>query len=526
MKTVMLLGDEAVAMAALHAGAAGAFSYPGTPATEILEFLERHRDPSGNGGLITSWSTNEKVAYEEALGMSYAGKRSLVSMKHVGLNVAADPFMNSALTGAHGGLVVVVADDPGMHSSQNEQDSRYFAEFAQIPVYEPGSQQDAYYMTLEAFEESERLGLPILIRLVTRLAHSRANVKVLERGKCVAGRGVVKDWKSWTLIPANARVRNRVLAEKYPKLVEESDRSAHNVLKLAGRKGVVCSGIAANYVLECLGLTTDYSILKIAQYPLPVQKLRQMLEHCDEILVVEDGYPFIEAHLSGVLTVAGKTVRGRLTGHLPRTGELDPDVVRAGLGLAPAPAADVGKELPGRPPQLCKGCPHADTYHHVVEALRPYPGAVCFSDIGCYALGALPPYEAIHSCVDMGASIGMARGAALAGVHPSVCAIGDSTFTHSGMTALLGAAADDTNMTVLILDNAIVAMTGGQPTMATGEAMIQLVAGLGVHRDHIRVIDPLAKNHDENVKTIRRELEHRGLSVIVSRRACVQIKRK
>lgn len=525
MKSEVLLGDEAVALAAMHAGIKGAFSYPGTPATEILEFIERRRK-GDNGELAVSWSANEKVAYEEALGVSFAGRRALVSMKHVGLNVAADPFINSALTGAHGGLVLAVADDPGMHSSQNEQDSRFYAQFARLSAYEPANQQEAYDMTLAAFEDSERLGLPVMIRLVTRLAHSRANVQVRAEPLDAQRRGVADQWQNWTLLPVNARRQFKGLVDKYATMCAKADESPYNDLRLSGRRGIICSGIAYNYVRENLGDNGDFSLLRISHYPLPTKRIKELVTHCDEIVVIEDGYPMIEDELSGVIGLSETKVLGRRTGHLPTTGELNPDLVRAALGLPPREAPKANEGLAGRPPQLCAGCPHADSYHHVVEAMKPYSDAVLFSDIGCYTLGALPPYNAIRSCVDMGASIGMARGAALAGVHPSCCAIGDSTFAHSGMTALLGAAETDTNMTVFILDNATVAMTGGQETMATGDQMIKLVEGLGVCPEHIKVIEPMSKFHEGNVRIIRRELDHKGLSVIISKRACIQIKKK
>jgi len=525
MKTEVLLGDEAVALAAIHAGIRGAFSYPGTPATEILEFVERQaRSNNGDAVPVASWSANEKVAYEEALGVSYAGRRALVSMKHVGLNVAADPFVNSALTGAHGGLVLAVADDPGMHSSQNEQDSRFYAQFAKLPAYEPANQQEAYDMTLAAFEDSERHGLPVMVRLVTRLAHSRANVKVREQPVQPNPLGVVAEPKNWTLLPVNARRQFRGLVEKYDALTASADSSPYNDLSLAGKRGIICSGIAYNYVRECLN--DDHSLLRISHYPLPAKLIRDLVAHCEEILVVEDGYPYIENEIAGILGSSGAKIRGKRTGDLPATGELNPDLVSAALGVADRERPEPCTDLAGRPPQLCQGCPHTDSYHHIVEALKPYREAVLFSDIGCYTLGALPPYNAIKSCVDMGASIGMARGAALAGVHPSCCAIGDSTFVHSGMTALVGAAETDTNMTVFILDNSTVAMTGGQTTMATGDQLVKLLEGLGVDPDHVKVIEPLSKYHEGNVRIIRREIDHKGLSVVVSKRACIQIKRK
>jgi indolepyruvate ferredoxin oxidoreductase alpha subunit len=519
----LLLGDEAVGLAAIHAGIGGVFSYPGTPATEILEFIaERTR----GGPVWANWSANEKVAYEEGLGMSYAGRRAVVSMKHVGLNVAADPFVNSALTGVNGGLVLIVADDPGMHSSQNEQDSRFYGEFAQIPVLEPANQQEAYDLTRAAFELSERFGLPVMVRLVTRLAHSRANVRVSPPEAARDGRLPRPDPNNWTLVPTNARRRFRRLLSMQPALLEWSEKSPYNELRLAGRRGIIASGIAYNYVREALGTSDDFSLLRITTYPLPVERIRKLVSHCDQITVVEEGYPFIEKRLTGLLGLPGKSVRGKLDGLVPPDGELTPDAVAAALGQ-PLPAVqDPVQDLTGRPPALCRGCPHADTFKAIIDATAGFPDAILFSDIGCYTLGVLPPYRAVHSCVDMGSSIAMAHGAAQAGAFPVLCTIGDSTFTHSGMTPLIGAARADADITVFILDNATVAMTGGQETLATGEQLIDLLRGLGVREEHLHLIEPLPRDHEKNVALIREAVNHRGLSVIVARRECIHIRRK
>lgn len=526
MSVELLLGDEAVGMAALHAHIGGAFSYPGTPATEIFEFIaERARD---GGRVWARWSANEKVAYEEALGMSYAGKRALVSMKHVGLNVAADPFINSALTGVNGGIVLVVADDPGMHSSQNEQDSRYYAEFAQIPVLEPANQQEAYDLTREAFDVSERFGLPVMVRVVTRLSHSRANVHTRPPEKTDAGNGrrLAPDPNAWTLVPSNARRRFRRLIEMQPQLREWSEKHPLNTLRLAGRRGVLAAGIAANYVGEALAGRDELSLLKLGTYPPPVELIRQLVNHCDEILIVEEGYPFLEKRLNGLLGLAGKAVKGKLTGALPPDGELTPDLVATALGQPYTAGHTALTDLTGRPPALCRGCPHADTFKAIIDATASYPEACLFSDIGCYTLGVLPPYRAVHSCVDMGASIAMAHGAAQAGAYPVLCTIGDSTFTHSGMTPLIGAIRADADITVFVLDNATVAMTGGQETMAAGQQLIDLLRGLGVKPDQMHLLEPLAKNHEQSVQTIKRAIEHRGLSVIVAQRECIHNRRK
>jgi indolepyruvate ferredoxin oxidoreductase alpha subunit len=492
-----------------------------------MEFLIKASE--GGKHFKASWSVNEKVAFEEALGVSYAGKRALVSMKHVGLNVAADPFLNSAITGANGGLVVVVADDPGMHSSQNEQDSRYYAQFAQIPCFEPSDHQEAYDMTRAAFDVSESQKVPVMIRLVTRLSHSRSRVQPGEMKKqnpLKYGRG-----NDWTLLPVNARRLFKKLVEKQADLEKLSNLSEFNSLKINPENtefGIIASGIALNYVLENYKKEQERpSLLKISTYPIPEELIKKMIDHVGTVLVVEEGYPLIERSINGIFGIEGKEIRGKLTGYLPITGELSPETVREGLQKKPlSELLEIDLELPKRPPQLCVGCSHADTYRALNKALEDYPEASVFSDIGCYTLGALPPYNAIHTCVCMGASIGMAKGGAAAGIYPSVAVIGDSTFAHSGLTPLLSAAAANTNMTVFILDNATVAMTGGQPTFASGEALPRMIEGLGVEKEHIRTIIPLPKNQEDNVRVIGEELEHQGLSVIIASRECVQEMRK
>lgn len=527
MPRQILLGDEAVALGAVHAGLSAAYSYPGTPASEILEYLVRLA--AETKAFPAVWSVNEKVAYEEALGASFAGKRALVSFKHVGLNVAADPFMNSAITGANGGFLVISADDPGMHSSQNEQDSRYYVQFAQIPGFEPSDHQEAYDMAREAFDLSERIGLPVLMRLVTRLSHSRSAVETRPaRPQNELKKGTGKDW---ILLPVNARRRFGRLLDLQAGMASYSEASRFNRLELNDKDrafGVIASGIAYNYFREAVaGDAAPPSFLKISTYPLPEGLIRKLFAHVDKVLVLEEGYPFIERQIRGLFGVPGKTVAGKTTGAVPASGELTPDIVRRALGRDDLPSLPAsGLPLANRPPQLCVGCPHADTFKALNKALEGYAGSNVFGDIGCYTLGALPPYNAINSCVCMGASVSMARGASDVGLHPAVSVIGDSTFAHSGITPLLGAARADANMTVIILDNATTAMTGGQPTYGSGEGLLRLIEGLGVPKDHIRTIEPLPKNHEKNVRVIKDEIEHRGLSVVVAVRECVQEQRK
>lgn len=521
MTNKLLLGDEVVALAAFHAGIAAGYSYPGTPASEVMEYLVK---TSKKGGFQANWCVNEKVAYEEALGVSFAGKRSIVSMKHVGLNVAADPFMNSSITRINGGLVVVVADDPGMHSSQNEQDTRYYAQFARTLCLEPSSHQEAYDMTRKAFDLSESFHIPVVIRMVTRLAHSRGQVaESPQREKNHPHRAASKEW---TLLPVNARRRFASLMEKHPMLVKFSQGSAFNSIKLNKEDkkiGIIASGIGYNYVMENIkDMSPAPSILKISTYPLPESLIRKLADHVDNLLVIEEGYPFIEQNIKGLFGIKGKKISGKLNGVLPLTGELNPDLVRKAMKLDPLQSLDTVKDwLPARPPQLCPGCPHIDTFKALNKALESYPKSVVFSDIGCYTLGALPPYYAVDTCVCMGASVSMSKGGSEAGIYPSIGVIGDSTFIHSGITPLLDAASKDTNMTVIILDNSTVAMTGGQPTVATGEKLENIVRGLGVDLRHIRRITPVRKNLQENTEVIREEIEHPGLSVIIAFRACI-----
>jgi len=527
MKPEILLGDEAVALGAIHAGLSAGYSYPGTPASEVMEYLIRAA--ARTKSFVASWSVNEKVAYEEALGVSFAGKRALVSMKHVGLNVAADPFMNSALTHIGGGLVVVPADDPGMHSSQNEQDSRFYADFARIPCFEPSNHQEAYEMTREAFDVSERLGVPVMVRLVTRLSHSRSTVRPQEpRPQNPIKLGSSRDW---TLLPVNARRRFRAVLDIQPEMVRLSEDSRFHSLSLNDEDrslGIIASGIAFNYVQENLaGRENPPSLLKVGIYPLPEKMVKRLVEHADTILVVEEGYPLIERSLKGLFGIARKTIKGKLSGDLPLAGELSPETVRPALGFGPLDRCDLGGfKLAARPPQLCAGCPHADTFHALNKALRDSGRGNVFSDIGCYTLGAYPPYEAVQTCVCMGASISMAKGGAEVGIKPSIAVIGDSTFGHSGLTPLLEAAAADTDMTVIILDNGTVAMTGGQPSYASGERLLRIIQGLGVAREHIRTIEPLPKNLEENARIIKEEIDHRGLSVIVAVRECLEEAKK
>jgi len=519
-KKILLLGDEAVAMGALHSGLSGVYAYPGTPSTEITEFIQKN-PLTKERGIHNNWCTNEKTAMEAALGMSYSGKRALVCMKHVGMNVCADAFVNSAITGVKGGLIVLAADDPSMHSSQNEQDSRFYGKFALVPIFEPSDQQEAYDMVGKAFELSENLKLPVVFRIVTRLAHSRAAVTVQDTAR-ETNKFEPDSGKHWVLLPAIARKQYLVLLGKQEAIEQAAAKSEYNTLTEVSGKGigVIACGIARNYVKEAHPKDISY-ILKISQYPLPVELIKKLASKSDGILVVEDGQPFVEEQIHAVLG-SGYPVFGRLTGRLPRTGELNPDNVAKSLGVPCEIAFDCVSNVVGRPPALCQGCGHRDVYKALNEVAAEFPGARIFGDIGCYTLGALPPFQTLDSCVDMGASITMAKGAADAGQFPSIAVIGDSTFTHSGMTGLLDAVNDKANITVIISDNLTTAMTGGQDSAGTNK-FEQICKGLGVEPEHIRVVVPLPKNMSEITRIIREEINYNGVSVIIPRRECVQV---
>ncbi|MDR0598837.1 MAG: indolepyruvate ferredoxin oxidoreductase [Treponema sp.] len=553
-----LLGDEAAALGALHAGISAAYGYPGTPSTEIMEYLQEN----ASDGCRAAWCVNEKTALEAALGTSYAGGRALVTMKHVGLNVASDPFMNGALLGIKGGLVIAVADDPGMHSSQGEQDSRYYAFFAMVPCLEPRSQQEAYDMCREAFDLSERFQVPVMFRLVTRLSHARSGVRPAPpRPRNPLSKA--EDKTRWMLLPAHARRNYETLIEKQEELRRWALSHPSNKLEIKGKDAafaVITSGLGGNYYEENLpSLTAKWGMaparLHIGAYPLPEDSIRKLCEKAGEVLVIEEGQPLIEERLRGILPQTVR-IRGRLRENppqpretdrtIPRTGELDPDNIRPALGLPPrpsildtlppgSPAAVFAGGGVSRPPQLCAGCPHADSYealNRAVAALNggtgesPGPRVSVNADIGCYSLGAAPPYAAIESIVCMGASVGMARGAADAGIPYAFAVIGDSTFIHSGITPLIDAVQANTPMTVIILDNSTVAMTGCQRTAFPSGGLRNLILGTGLDPAHYLELEALKQRLEENAARLKTEAEYRGLSVVVFRRECLEAARR
>lgn len=521
MQKHLFLGVEAIGQGAIDGGMSGVYAYPGTPSTEITEFIQDN-PIAEERNIHRKWSANEKTALESALGMSYAGKRAMSCMKHVGLNVAADIFVNAAVTGVNGGLIVTVADDPSMHSSQNEQDSRFYGKFAMIPILEPSSQQEAYDMARDGFALSELTKVPVMLRITTRLAHSRAGVEcreILPENELV----MPSDPRQFILLPAIARRRYKGLLESQALFQKLSEESVYNRYEEGTDHslGIVACGIAYNYLMEHFpGGSCPYPVVKVSQYPIPENYIKRLDKECDELLVLEEGAPMVEEMLKGFFS-KGTPIKGRLDGTLPRDGELNPDLVAKSLGKEMFTGFDIPEVVANRPPALCMGCGHQDAYAAMNEALADYSKGRVFSDIGCYTLGALPPYETISSCVDMGASITMAKGAADAGLVPAVAMIGDSTFAHSGITGLLDAVNENSSITIVISDNESISMTGGQDSSAYGR-IESICIGVGVDPAHIHTITPLKKNHDEMVRLFREEFAYNGVSVIIPRRECIQ----
>jgi indolepyruvate ferredoxin oxidoreductase alpha subunit len=457
-----LLGNEAIAHACLESPVDFVSGYPGTPSSEVIDSLRGMPERS----FYIEWSVNEKVALENALAAAWCGIRALCTMKHVGLNVAADPLMTSAYTGVTGGLVIMSADDPFAHSSQNEQDSRVYAHFARIPCLDPSGVQEAHDMMRDAFPLSEELRLPVLFRPTTRICHSKGDVTLGDPGQNVRKGSFLKDPRQYVVIPAHTRVLHRELNEKQPHVKKRLIELGFNRYLEKGRRAIIASGIAASYVQEVM--PNDMSFAQIGAYPIEQDWLRSFIRSHDAVLVVEEGAPVVEEIAR---QVAGDIpVYGKMTGHSPYEGELSPHAVARimkSCGFSPAhryPKTRPVPDLPLRPPILCAGCMHRSVFYSMKKVFRD---AVYPSDIGCYTLGL--QLGAVDTTICMGASITVASGISHAGEERDVvCTIGDSTFLHSGMPGLLNAVYNGAKMTVIILDNRITAMTGHQPNPTSG----------------------------------------------------------
>ncbi len=517
MKKVLLSGNEAIARGAYEAGALVASAYPGTPSTEILENITQYKE------IDASWAPNEKVALEVAIGACYGGARSLVTMKHVGVNVAADPLFTLSYTGVRGGLVLVTADDPELHSSQNEQDNRNFAKFAKVPMFEPADSQEALEYTKLGFEVSEQFDTPVFLRSTTRISHSKSVVELGERVTDLPEPKLERNPAKLVMLPGNARKRHYDVEKRIVDMEEWSCKQPFNrIEKGTGKVGVITSGVSYQYVKEVL---PDADVLKIGMvYPLPKAMIRDFSAQYSELYVIEELDPFIEEQVKAMgIQVIGKE-------KLSICGELTPGRVKQGLTGEEIPTEDNSPELPQRPPNMCPGCPHRGVFMELNRAKAFVTG-----DIGCYTLGFMPPLSAMDTCVCMGASIGNATGISKVLSEEEqrkvVAVIGDSTFLHTGINGLMDMVYNQSASTVIILDNRITAMTGRQENPTSGYTlednptfrvdMEQLCRAVGV--EHVKVIDPY--NIALTRKTIREEMARPEVSVIITTRPCMLVPR-
>lgn len=510
----LLLGDFAVARGAWEAGVRVAAAYPGTPSTEITEELARYDD------VYSEWSPNEKVAMEVGIGASIRGARTIVSMKHVGLNVACDPLFTASYTGVNGGLVVAVADDPSVFSSQNEQDTRVTAVSAQVPVLEPSDSMEAKEFTKLAFDLSEQYDTPVILRLTTRVAHSQSLVELGERQE-LALRVYEKNITKYVMMPANARVKHTVVEERMAKLSVDADSLSINRIEMGDNKlGIICSGGVYEYVKEAL---PDASVLKLGMvYPLPYELIKKFASSVDRCVVAEELAPHIET----LIKAHGINVEGKNL--FPRCGEFSANLIRRCiLGEADSVSA---AQVPARPPVLCAGCPHRGVFY-VLSKLK----LNVLGDIGCYTLGAVPPLGSMDAVVCMGASIGMAIGFDKADPEAhkhSVAVIGDSTFIHSGITGLIDAVYNKAPITVIILDNRTTGMTGHQNHPATGKTikneptyeldLAEVCRAVGA--PNVRTVDP--GDLGEMERAVKEELAKDEVSVIIAKKPCVLLTKK
>lgn len=520
-KKVLLFGNEAIALGAKEAGVYFASAYPGTPSTEILEVF------ATLPGVYAKWSPNEKVALEVGIGASLTGTRTLVCMKHVGVNVAMDPLMTFTYTGVNGGFVLVSADDPDMHSSQNEQDNRIIGKFAKIPIFDPSDSQDCLDFTRLGYEVSERFNTPVMLRETTRIAHAKSLVKLGEWREPVRGESFTRDTPRFVMMPMFARKRHTFVELRTIELEKFSNQWEGNKLELKSKEiGFITAGIASQYIRE---LMPDASFLQIGMvWPFPAEKARKLAQHCKRVIVVEELEPFLEDEAK----LAGISCEGKK--YFSREGELNLDKVAIGLfdaGLKNSkPTIKQGTEVVSRPPVLCPGCPHRGVFMALGKL-----NADVFGDIGCYTLSALQPLETLHTCYCMGASIGNAIGVAAASTnpkHPAVAVLGDSTFLHSGVTGLMDMVYTQANVTLIILDNDITAMTGGQEHPSSGHDLMgkvspkisleAIVKAVGIKK--IELVDTF--DFDEALRQIKSAIDFVGPSVVIAHRPCALFPKK
>lgn len=518
----LLTGNEAIARGAYEAGCLVACAYPGTPSTEILENVSTYKE------IYSEWSTNEKVALEVASGASIAGARAMVTMKHVGLNVAADPLFTMAYEGVNGGLVVVTADEPGMHSSQNEQDNRLYAPHAKVAMLEPSDSQECKDFMKYAFEISETFDTPVLLRVTTRVCHSKGLVELGERQE-VGVKEYVKDIKKYIMVPANSKVKHmEIETERLPRLRQYSNNTPLNRIEWGDKKiGIITSGISYLHAKEVFGDNASY--LKIGfTYPLPEEMIVKFAKAVDKVYVIEENEPYIENTVKALgIECIGKDF-------IPICWELSPDIIRKALVKEEKREtyhADV--QVPSRPPALCAGCPHRGIFY----AVSKLKDVVVTSDIGCYTLGMAPPLNVGDTVICMGAGIsaglGFEKAFKIAGRDKKVFGfVGDSTFFHSGMTGLVNAVYNKTNMVMVILDNRITAMTGHQENPGTGKTLMgeatqivdieSIVKAVGIKDENIRVVDPY--NLEQTNAAVKDAYEATEPFVIITKQPCALIK--
>ncbi|WP_297420635.1 indolepyruvate ferredoxin oxidoreductase subunit alpha [Thermococcus sp.] len=537
----LLMGNEAIAYGALESGVVFATGYPGTPSTEVVETIARLKPE-----VFAEWAPNEKVALEEAAGVAYTGLRALVTMKCVGLNVAADPLMSLAYSGVEGGLVILVADDPGPHTSQTEQDDRYYSKISLLPVLEPADPQEAHDLVKYAYKFSERYKVPVIFRTTTRVNHTTSDVEVGEFIELNRKPVFKKDIERYVRASMDGnRKRHRWLNETLIKIEEEFNGMPFNWIEGSGRIGIIVEGAPYNYVREVLPeVGKDFRILKLSTpHPLPRKLVVDFLRSVDFAIVIEDGAPFLEEEVKIAAYEAGlkAPIYGKRTGHLPLEGELTPSLVKNALLKLigeeektyekPGGVARAESLAPKRPPVMCPGCPHRGSYRAALDALRDLKlgrySIPIHGDIGCYALSLLPPLEAIWTEYVMGASISLANGQGIVMDKKIIATIGDSTFFHNGIQPLVDAVYKNLNVLVMILDNRTTAMTGHQPNPATGgsetgrkfnEIDIEaLVKALGVK--YVKTVDPYDLNATR--EAIEEAMEIEGPAVIIARRECV-----
>ena len=535
MKKEYVMGNGAIALGALSAGVNLVTGYPGTPSSEILENIQKYSD----GSVHIEWSVNEKSAMEVAASASYSGARTLVTMKQVGLNVASDPLMSLAYVGVKGGMVIVSADDPGPISSQTEQDTRMFAEFCRIPVFDPASPEEAYQMIQDAFTYSEKYKTPVLFRPTTRVCHAYASVEVPDSWRYREYEGFIKDSRKWVIFPRLSFLNHAMIEERNPKIGEGFSTYSMNSVQGSGRKAVFASGVSYAYAKECLQDHPEVRFCKIATpYPFPERFVLSCLEGVEEVLCVEELSPYIE---SALLKLIGKhqlpvKVYGKLTGHIVSSGENSTDSLRQVLGdflginmITEQMDLSDSPSLPVRPPVLCAGCPHRASFYAVKKAMEGRKSYFC-GDIGCYTLGNAMPLDMVDTCLCMGAGVTMAQGFHWVDKDATCFAfIGDSTFFASGMTGVVNALYNEADMILCVLDNSTTAMTGHQPHPGTGRNMMgdvvakvsitKILEGMGVQK--VVTVDPL--NLQESVEAVRECAALPGVKAIIFKSPCVAI---